>query len=384
MKARNAYGFTGEALLEVRRAAGIAGLAIGMAFGASEYPQEIPTGPPGTSSASKQVRAVRVETAPVIDGVLDDPAWEQAHVITDFHQTRPGDGAPPSELTEVYVVYDDNALYVAARMYDSEPELIAAPVIRHGQGMPSDDRLVIILDPFNSRRAGYRFETNLNAARHDSLYTSVTSFSIDWSTIWDVAARAEDDAWVAEVEIPFKSIPFDPAIETWGFNFGRAIRRRGEEIAWVSQNRTYNPSISGQLTGLEGLSAGAGLDLVPSMSVSRRRNHNPTARETEWEPSLDAFYRLTPSLNAALTINTDFSATEVDNRQVNLSRFSLFFPEKRDFFLQDVDIFNFGGRGGGGGNNFGNSQNGIPFYSRRIGLSRTGQPVDINAGVKLT
>lgn len=349
------------------------------------YAQEGETRP---TNAPKQVRAVRVDTPPVIDGVLDDEAWQHAHVITDFHQTRPGDGTPPSELTEVYVVYDDNALYVAARMYDSEPHRIAAPVIRHGQGMPSDDRLVIILDPFNSRRAGYRFETNLNAARHDALYTSVTSFSIDWDTIWDVAAQVEEDAWVAEVEIPFKSIPFDPAIETWGFNFGRAIRRRGEEIAWVSQNRTYNPSISGQLIGLEGLSAGAGLDLVPSMSVSRRRSHSSNSTETDWEPSLDAFYRLTPSLNAALTINTDFSATEVDSRQVNLSRFSLFFPEKRDFFLNDSDLFQFGNISGQVSDNEATSaasrENARPFFSRRIGLDGAGQPVDIEYGGRVS
>lgn len=243
MTANKCFGH-GRSVQILSVAATIVGSLVWSRAGYAQESEVVPT------NAPKQVRAVRVDTPPVIDGFLDDEAWQQAHVITDFHQTRPGDGALPSELTEVYVVYDDNALYVAARMYDSEPDLIAAPVIRHGQGMPSDDRLVIILDPFNSRRAGYRFETNLNAARHDALYTSVTSFSIDWDTIWDVAARVEDNAWVAEIEIPFQSIPFDPAIETWGFNFGRAIRRRGEEIAWVSQNRTYNPSISGQLTGL--------------------------------------------------------------------------------------------------------------------------------------
>lgn len=360
-------------------------LALALALHQFSYGQQAVTNP---DNPPKQVRAVRVDAPPVIDGFLNDEAWRQAHVITDFHQTRPGDGAAPSELTEVYVVYDDNALYIAARMYDSEPDLIAAPVIRHGQGMPSDDRLVIILDPFNSRRAGYRFETNLNAARHDALYTSVTSFSIDWNTIWDVAARVEDNAWVAEVEIPFKSIPFDPAIDTWGFNFGRAIRRRGEEIAWVSQNRTYNPSISGQLTGMQGLSAGAGLDIVPSMSVSRRRHHDPSSSSTEWEPSLDAFYRLTPSLNAAVTINTDFSATEVDNRQVNLSRFSLFFPEKRDFFLNDSDLFQFGNISGQASGNeatsAGSRENARPFFSRRIGLDGAGQPVDIEYGGRVS
>jgi hypothetical protein len=340
------------------------------------------------TNAPRQFRAVRVEQPPVIDGIIDDAVWQQANVITDFHQTRPGNGTPTSERTEVYVVYDDDALYVAARMFDSDPELIAAPVIRHGQGMPSDDRLVVILDPFNTGRAGYRFETNLNAARHDSLYTSVTSFSLDWNTIWDVATSVDGESWIAEIEIPFKSIPFDPSIETWGFNFGRAIRRRGEEMAWVSQNRTYNPSVSGQMTGISGISKGVGLDLVPSLSVNRRREYDPATKETSTEPSLDAFYRITPSLNAALTINTDFSATEVDNRQVNLTRFNLFFPEKRDFFLNDSDLFQFGNIGGMAGGNeatsLGSRENARPFFSRRLGLSETGAPVDLNYGGRIS
>lgn len=346
--------------------------------------EDIPT----ETVASKQFRAARVENPPIVDGVLDDAVWSVAEVITDFHQTRPGNGTPTSERTEVYVVYTDHALYIAARMFDSEPDLIAAPVIRHGLGMPSDDRLVVILDPFNSRRAGYRFETNLNAARHDALYTSVSSFTLDWSTIWDAAARVDGNSWVAELEIPFKSIPFDPTIETWGFNFGRAIRRRGEEMAWVSQNRTYNPSISGQMTGLTGLDKGVGLDLVPSMAINRQQRYDPVSKKTEWVPSLDAFYRITPSLNAALTVNTDFSSTEVDSRQVNLTRFNLFFPEKRDFFLNDSDLFQFGNIGAmAGGNNAtsqGSRENARPFFSRKLGLSQTGAPVDINYGGRIS
>ncbi|MEY3666762.1 MAG: hypothetical protein RL572_302, partial [Pseudomonadota bacterium] len=337
--------------------------------------------------AQKQVRAVRVATPPVIDGRLDDAVWQQAEPITDFHQIRPGNQTEPSERTEVYVLYDDDAMYIAARMYDSEPHLIAAPVIRHGQGMGSDDRLVVILDPFNTQRTGYRFETNLNAARHEALYTSVNSFQIEWNTIWDTATSVDGNSWIAELEIPFKSLPFDPSIDTWGFNFGRGIRRRGEEMAWVSYNRTYNPSISGLVTGLEGMDQGVGLDLVPSFSTSRSKNFTLNTNDSQTDPSLDAFYRLTPSLNAALTINTDFSATEVDNRQVNLTRFNLFFPEKRDFFLNDSDLFQFGSIGGG----FGNSaesraarENARPYFSRKLGLSQTGAPVDIEYGGRIS
>jgi Ni/Co efflux regulator RcnB len=339
------------------------------------------------ATAQKQVRAVRVATPPVIDGRMDDAVWQQAEVITDFHQIRPGNQTEPSERTEVYVVYDDDAMYIAARMYDSEPDLIAAPVIRHGQGMGSDDRLVVILDPFNTQRTGYRFETNLNAARHEALYTSVNSFQIEWNTIWDTATSVDGNSWIAELEIPFKSLPFDASIDTWGFNFGRGIRRRGEEMAWVSYNRTYNPSISGLVTGLEGMDQGVGLDLVPSFSTSRNKNFSLNTTNSQTDPSLDAFYRLTPSLNAALTLNTDFSATEVDNRQVNLTRFNLFFPEKRDFFLNDSDLFQFGSIGGG----FGNSaesraarENARPYFSRKLGLSQTGAPVDIEYGGRIS
>ncbi len=359
-------------------------LAAAIALAGSATAQEVSTTP---VVAQKQVRAVRVDTPPVIDGRMDDAVWQQAEPITDFHQIRPGNQTEPSERTEVYVVYDDDAMYIAARMYDSEPHLIAAPVIRHGQGMGSDDRLVVILDPFNTQRTGYRFETNLNAARHEALYTSVNSFQIEWNTIWDTATSVNGNSWIAELEIPFKSLPFDPSIDTWGFNFGRGIRRRGEEMAWVSYNRTYNPSISGLVTGLQGMDQGVGLDLVPSFSTSRSKNFTLNTNDSQTDPSLDAFYRLTPSLNAALTINTDFSATEVDNRQVNLTRFNLFFPEKRDFFLNDSDLFQFGSIGGG----FGNSaesraarENARPYFSRKLGLSQTGAPVDIEYGGRIS
>ena len=337
---------------------------------------------------AKSFRAVKVASAPVLDGKLDDEVWQQAERITDFHQSRPGDHAEPSEETELYVVYTEDALYVAARMYDSNPELISAPTIRHGQGLPFDDRLVIILDPFNQGRAGYRFETNLNGVRHDSLYETPTSFRLDWNTIWETATSIDGKSWVAEVEIPFKSLPFDPRLDTWGFNFGRGIRRRNEEMSWVSLDRTYNPTIMGEMSGLEGMNQGLGLDIVPSFIGLRQRSFSPSASDNSLQPSLDAFYRLTPSLNAALTVNTDFSAVEVDNRQVNLTRFNLFFPEKRDFFLNDSDLFQFGdiSRMAAGNNATGGAgrENARPYFSRKLGLAADGSPVDIEYGGRIS
>lgn len=337
---------------------------------------------------AKSLRAVKVNTAPILDGKLDDPVWRQAEVVTDFHQNRPGDHATPSEPTELYVIYTSDALYIGARMFDSEPDQIAAPTLRHGQGMPFDDRLVIILDPFNQGRAGFRFETNLNAARHDALYTTPTSFTLDWNTIWEVATSVDGKSWIAEVEIPFKSLPFDPNLDTWGFNFGRGIRRRNEEMAWVSLDRSYNPTIMGEMSGMEGMDQGVGLDIVPSFAAIRQREYSPSGSEQNYEPSLDAFYRLTPSLNAALTINTDFSAAEVDNRQVNLGRFNLFFPERRDFFNNDSDLFQFGGisnmAGGNSASTGGSRENARPYFSRKLGLAADGSPVDINYGGRIS
>jgi len=347
-----------------------------------------------SADARKTVRMVRATTPPVIDGKLDEAVWQTADVITDFHQIRPGDGATPSERTEVYVLYDDDAFYIGARMHDSEPALIAAPTNRHGQGLGPDDRLVVILDPFNTGRSGYRFETNANGVRHDALYTNVSSFQSDWTVIWDTEATIDETGWVAEMAIPFKSLPFDASTTDWGFNFGRGIRRRGEEMAWVSRNRTYNPSILGVATGMQGMDQGLGLDVVPSLAVGNRKlflnggSGDPTDSSTN--PSLDVFYRFTPSLNGALTINTDFSATEVDARQVNLTRFNLFFPEKRDFFLSDADLFEFGRISGSGSNESNEAtsrpsrENARPFFSRRIGLSALGTPVDIEYGGKLS
>ena len=335
---------------------------------------------------TKSVRVVRVATPPVIDGRLDDAVWAEADVITDFHQIRPGDGTEPSERTEVYLVYGPDALYVGARMYDSDPGQIAAPTVRHGQGLGRDDRLVVILDPFNTRRGGYRFETNSNGVRHDALYDNPDSFNSNWTVIWDTAASIFDQGWTSELEIPFKTLPFDPAVEAWGFNFGRSIRRRGEEVVWVSRNRSYNPGISGLATGITGLDQGVGLDVVPSVSINQRKAFAPSSTDAHLEPSLDVFYRVTPSLNASLTVNTDFSATEVDDRQVNLTRFNLFFPEKRDFFLNDADLFEFGriSAAGNAATSTSSENNGRPFFSRRLGLSPSGTPVDLNVGGKVS
>ena len=268
-----------------------------------------------------------------------------------------------------------------------------APTNRHGQGLGPDDRLVVILDPFNTGRSGYRFETNANGVRHDALYQNINSFQSDWTVIWDTAASIDETGWVAEIEIPFKTLPFDPSttagVSTSGAASAGAARRWRGCRATAPTTRAF----SGLVTGMQGMDQGMGLDVVPSLAVGQQKafvSGGSDTTDSNTSPSLDVFYRFTPSLNGALTINTDFSATEVDNRQVNLTRFNLFFPEKRDFFLTDADLFEFGRISGSGSNEANEAtsrpsrENARPFFSRRIGLSATGTPVDIEYGGKVS
>ncbi len=328
-----------------------------------------------------------------IDGKLDEPQWAQALVVEDLHQYQPYEYSEPSQKTKVWIFYTADALYVAAFFEESDPSLISASVLRQGEGLVADDIFSVILDPYLDRRNGYRFTVNPNGVRWEGLYQNITDIQGNWDGIWQADALVVDNGWYSEMRIPYASISFNPDSAAWGINFRREIRRNNEGIGWVSRNRQLNPSIAGTITGLAGLDQGLGLDVVPSMTVREERVYGPVAAsERNFEPSLDVFYKLTPQLNASLTVNTDFSAAEVDSRQVNLTRFSLFFPERRDFFIREADIFEFGQIGGGqseesGGGNpavpSANAQNGRPFFSRRIGLNGNGAPVDINYGGKL-
>jgi hypothetical protein len=322
----------------------------------------------------KSVRIQRTSDRPVIDGELNEELWLRAPVVDDFHQVNPDEFAEPSERTEVYVLYDGDALYIGARLYDAEPTLINARILRQGQNINSDDRFFVHLDPFNDRRSGYLFGVNPNGVRYDGVFEGVTQRQFDWDGIWQAAARITPEGWTLEIEIPYKTLSFDPTTTTWRMNFARNIQRNNESIAWNSRNRSTDLSTMGDITGISQIQQGRGLDVVPSVSVRDRRAIGPVAGESDTQPSLDVFYKVTPQLNASLTVNTDFSATEVDDRQVNLSRFSLFFPERRDFFLQDVDIFLFGRL----------QQDGRPFFSRRIGINSAGMPVPLDVGGKVS
>ena len=176
------------------------------------------------------------------------------------------------------------------------------------------------------------------------MFQNTTNQNWDWQGIWQGQSRIDEQGWVAEMRIPFKTLSFDPDNGTWGINFARYATRRQEKMGWMSRNRTQDPSSFGHVVGFQGIGQGFGLDLVPGMALSRRRNLLLNDSAEDFEPSLDAFYRISPAITAAVTVNTDFSGTAVDEVQVNLTRFGLFFPERRDFFLHDVDIFEFAHR----------------------------------------
>jgi hypothetical protein len=349
-----------------------------------------PAGAQAPAAAVKRVDAVWTDERPVLDGRLDETLWQTAAVVDDFHEVSPNEFEPPSEETRFYVVYGRDALYIGAEFDDSEPDRIVARVMRQGDFSEGEDGLKIILDTFDNGRSGYVFQLTPNGIRGDGLFRNVTDINWDWEAIWDAATRIHDKGWTAEVAIPFNTLSFDAQNDAWGINFSRTIGRRKEDIGWVSYNRSQNPANSGKLVGLTGMEQGLGLDVVVgarASQLSRYSTTDPDTSESEFEPTLDIFYKPDPSLTAALTLNTDFSGTTVDSRRLNLTRFSLFFPEQRKFFLQDNDIFEFGRIGGpreSGAVSQSFKESGRPFFSRRIGLSADGQPIDIDGGLKVT
>ncbi|MCH7571662.1 MAG: carbohydrate binding family 9 domain-containing protein [Planctomycetes bacterium] len=324
-----------------------------------------------------RARIVRTEQPPVIDGKLDDEVWKTATVIDNLRQVEPVENSEPSEKTIVRILYDRDFLYVAFMCYDREPDKIIATQMRREGQLFRDDRVAIVVDTFLDRRNAYFFEMNPVGGRTDALVENNNNLRFDWDGIWYGRASITEEGWIAEMAIPFKTLNFDPDIDTWGFNISRGIRRKNEDLRWSSpfQNRSIRTiSHAGLLEGITDIEQGIGLDFKPYGIVSYLRNHNDDRESLDFDGGFDLFYNLSPSLKGAITVNTDFAETEVDERQVNLTRFPLFFPEKRDFFLQDAGIFSFGGI----------RRNPLPFQSRRIGIGPDGEPVDIIAGAKVS
>lgn len=337
----------------------------------------------------KSLHVSTTAAPPVIDGRVDPGEWDGAACVDDLHEVRPNEFQPPSEGTQWFVTYDNRNLYVAAIASDSQPALLSAKSLSQGADIESDDSLHILVDAFNNKRSGYTFALNPNSVRYDAVYTNGTRQSEEWDGVWRGAASMTDSGWSMEMAIPFNTLTFDPDNETWGVNFWREIPRRNETIAWSSRNGRVDPTVSGEMTGFRDLSQGLGLDLIPSVSTTYVGDHVTNESDTDFKPSLDVSYKLGSSFNALLTLNTDFAATEVDDRQLGLTRFSLFFPEKRSFFLTDFDIFQFGGVPTGSGRSarqvgLVSGTNGLAFFSRRVGLSASREPVDLLYGTKLS
>jgi hypothetical protein len=333
-----------------------------------------------------RVRLVRTESPPAIDGVLDDAAWRSAATVTRLTQVEPREGAEPSEPTEMLLLFDSDFLYLGFRCHDREPDKIVATAMVRDVDLFSDDRVSVSIDTFFDRRNGYLFQVNPLGTRTDALIENSSRVIRDWNGIWYAKARIDEAGWTAEVAIPFKTLNFDPSETRWGFNLLRVIRRRDERLQWASPFRNkpmVDMGIAGILEGLEGLEQGIGIEVKPSLSVTQHRVYGRD--DLQLDPSLDAFYKITPSLTAALTLNTNFDDAEVDERRINFTRFGLFFPEQRDFFLQDTSIFEFGGLNKGLGRTGERiDRNGLPFHSRRIGVDEEGEALDLLGGTKLT
>ena len=329
--------------------------------------------PDNAADQAPRVTLGWTDTPPELDGVMDEKAWLAGGLVTDLRQVLPNSGAPPSQRTEIRVLTDGDTLFIGFRCYDTNPEEIVHNRMQRDTFPYYDDRVGITLDTFDSRRNGYFFGTNPNAMRHDVLLEA-ENFEVSWDTIWYVETSIDSEGWTAEIAIPFSSIGFDPESDKWGINFERGIRRNDEDLRWSNHephNNVAAMGVAGTLEGVKNLNQGLGFELTPGLTI--RRVDGQKTERFEVDPTFDGFYKILPSVTAAVTANTDFGQVESDDIQINDDRFALFFPEKRDFFLEDGLIFDFGDI----------SQNGRPFFSRRIGFN-PGGPVRIQGGGKVT
>ena len=339
------------------------------------------------------IAAARIDAAdaPAIDADLSDPAWARAAVLDDFRQVVPDTGAPATERTVVRIMYDENNLYFGVYAYDSEPDLIVVRTMARDGEIYTGDNVSIALDPGPTRRNAYSFQFGPSGGRNDSLMLNNTEELDEWNPIWTLRTRIVSDGWVAEMAIPFQSLSYEAGETDWGFEVARSIRRKNEDVQWAVQNPAMeftDVSQAGTLTGISNVNQGLGLD-VQVYGVLRAKHdwHVPgDGAGISGTAGGNAFYKLTPAFTGTLTFNPDFSDAPLDVRQINRTRFSLFTPETRNFFLQDASAFEFAGR------NFTRSigfapdrgaNNGRPFFSRNIGLVR-GVPVSIVAGGKLS
>ncbi len=322
------------------------------------------------------LRAGAIASEMRIDGVLDEPAWQAAEATDTFRQTDPEEGAPPSVRTIVRVLAGANALIVGIVCEDDPASVVSRSVARDAD-LDDEDHVQVVLGPFRDGRSGYAFAINPSGARHDSLIGGGdASENQDWDGIWEAAAARQPNGWSVEIRIPIQTLSFNSALREWDFNVQRRLERRLETNRWAFAARQYRviqTSRAGLLTGLPVFDVGLGLTVRPAVSTGAGVPAPGASIDGEFQPSLDVIQRLGTNVTVSATTNTDFAETEVDTRRTNLTRFPLFFPEKRTFFLEGSDIFGFG---------LGVDEDALPYFSRRIGLVN-GREVPILAGTKI-
>jgi hypothetical protein len=360
-----------------------------------EPPPAKPAAPAAQLSAERPtIRAVRTSEPVKIDGVLDEAAWSSAMVVDRFVQQEPQEGQPASDQTEVRVLFDEGHLYIGVRAH-STLAVTATEMRRDADRLFDEDNFQVIVDTFHDSRNGYMFVTTpLGAKLEQQIFDEgegggrggTANINRNWDGVWDTAAKIGDDGWTAEIEIPFSTVRFVPRDEqVWGVNFQRHTRRKNETAVWSPVPRAYSltrVSLAGELRGLSGISRGLDLRLKPFLVGGVHNVHASATNKTTdaiRDIGLDARYGLTAGLNMDVTVNTDFAQVEVDEQQVNLTRFGLFYPEKRDFFLENSNFFTMGT-----GSAFTVTQVQTDlFFSRRIGLSDSGTPIPILGGVRV-
>ena len=345
------------------------------------------------AAAPPRLQARSVSEPVVLDGYLNDDAWRQGPAASGFTQREPAAGAPATEATEVRVAYTPTTLYIAIRALDSEPAKVRAREMEADGPLWRDDAVAILLDTFHDRRNGYFFETNPNGARADALIVDEgDSFNLEWDGVWEVRSRRTEEGWSAEMAIPFSTLRFASGSDTagtWGMNVRRLIRRKNEETYWAPvplEADMTRLSLAGTLAGLEGIAPALNLRAKPFAVAAGRealgagglRTGREAGLTTSEDMGLDLKLGIGRGLALDLTVNTDFAESEADEQQVNLSRYSLFLPEKREFFLENAGLFEFGPRP-----TFGNPLF-RAFNSRRVGLGEDGTAVPIEWGARLT
>ncbi|MGQ0736763.1 MAG: DUF5916 domain-containing protein [Acidobacteriota bacterium] len=345
-----------------------------------------------SSDGRRQATAVK-RTGPItVDGALDEEAWAAAAPASGFVQADPREGEPATEATDVRILYDDDFLYIGAWCYDSDPTGIVINEIRKDFAGRDQDTFEVLLDTFADRRNGFVFSTNAEGAKSDAqIANEGRDVNPNWDAVWWVQARKGADGWTAEFRIPFKTLRFQGGeAREWGINFSRRVRRKNEVSYWSPVSRAYSifrASSGGSLTGLPALSQGRNLRIKPFVLGGSVRGVGARTFDHSLRAGVDVKAGVTPALTLDVTINPDFAQAEADEQQVNLTQFSLFFPEKREFFLENSGIFYFGDipRNQRQTSRFRPPEEDLLlFFSRRIGLTADGEELPLHGGVRLT